>query len=127
MTYHFVAKNIGVDSGTILLSDIDFYGADKNLIGKRFQKVFCVEPGNYKVQWRIKTLFDGYVDGVGEVNIISGKLIVSDPCYIITDDNKWNEFLESTDYFKNVPEGTVVLNSMGGDGIYDVKMILEKV
>lgn len=127
MTYHFVARNIGVDSGTILLADKDFYCADHEEIGKKFQKVFRVEPGNYKVQWKIKTLFDGYADGIGEVCITSGKLVVSDPGYIITEDDKWDELLKTTNYFKNEPEGTIVLNQMGGDGIYNVEMVLEKV
>jgi hypothetical protein len=126
MTYHFVARNIGVDSGIILLADKDFYGADQNSIEKRFQKVFKVEPGNYKVQWKTKTLFDGYVDGVGEVNITSGKLVVSDPCYIVSED-KWDKLMEDTNYFKNEPNGTVVLDKMGGDGVYNVEMVLEKV
>jgi len=126
MTYHFVARNIGVDSGTIFLADKNFYGFGRKLIGKKYQKVFTVEPGNYKVQWKIKTLFDGYVDGVGEVNITSGKLVVSDPCYIVPED-KWDKLLEDTNYFKNEPDGTIVLDKMGGDGIYNVEMVLEKI
>lgn len=127
MTYHFVAKNIGVDSGTILLADKDFYGADHEEIGKKFQKVFKVEPGNYKVKWNIVDTLDGDVEGEGVVNITSGKLVVSDPCYIITTDEEWEKLLETTNYFKKEPKGTVVLDSMGGDGIYDVEMILEKI
>ena len=126
MTYNLIARNIGVDSGTILLADKDFYGSDHEEIGNKFQKVFRVEPGNYRVQWKIKTLFDGYVNGVGEVNITSGKLVVSDPCYIVPED-KWDKLLEDTNYFKSEPKGTVVLDKMGGDGIYKVEMVLEKV
>ena len=126
MTYNLVARNIGVDSGTILLADKDFYGVDHKEIGKKYQKVFKVEPGNYKVQWKIKDTFDGDVEGVGEVNITSGKLVVSDPCYIVPED-KWDELLKTTNYFLKKPEGTIVLNRMGGDGVYKVEMILEKV
>jgi hypothetical protein len=127
MTYHFVAKNIGVDSGTILLADKDFYGEDYKLTNKIYQKVFKVEPGNYKVQWKIKTLFDGHINGVGNINITSGKLVVSDPGYIITEDDKWDELLKTTNYFEKEPVGTVILNKMGGDGIYNVDMILEMI
>jgi len=126
MTYNLIAKNIGVDSGTILLSDVDFYGKDHKPIERKYQKVFRVEPGCYNVEWKIDNTFDGTVDGIGVVNITSGKLVVSDPCYIV-EESKWDELLEMTNYFEKEPEGTVVLNSMGGDGIYEVEMVLEKV
>ncbi len=127
MTYHFVARNIGVDSGTILLADKDFYGSDHEEIGKKFQKVFLVEPGTYKVKWNIDDTCDGDVEGEDVVNITSGKLVVSDPCYIIPTDEEWDKLLETTNYFKKEPKGTVVLDSMGGDGIYMVEMVLERV
>jgi hypothetical protein len=122
----FVARDIGVDSGTILLSDIDFYGKDHQPIEKRFQKVFKVDPGRYKVSWNIDNTFDGKIEGEGVINITSGKLVVSDPCYIVAED-KWDDLLEATKYFENAPDGTIVLNQMGGDGIYDVEMVLEKI
>jgi len=126
MTYNLVAKNIGVDSGTILLSDKDFYGKDHQPIGKKFQKVFKVDPGRYKVLWNIDNTFDGKIEGEGVIDITLGKLVVSDPCYIVAED-KWDDLLETTDYFKNVPVGTIVLDQMGVDGIYDVEMVLERV
>lgn len=127
MTYHFIAKNIGVDSGTILLADKDFYGADHEELGKKFQKAFRVEPGVYKVKWNIENTMMGDVSGDGEINITSGKLVVSDPCYIISTDEEWDKLLEATNYFKKEPEGTVVVDKMGGDGVYDVEMVLEKI
>ncbi len=127
MTYNLVAKNIGVDSGTILLADKDFYGADHEELGKKFQKVFRVEPGVYKVKWNIDDTMMGDVSGDGEINITSGKLVVSDPCYIISTDEEWDKLLENTNYFKKEPKGTVVVDKMGGDGIYDVEMVLERV
>ena len=127
MTYHFVAKNIGVDSGTILLADKDFYDADQKAIEKKFQKVFRVERGLYKVKWNINKTMMGDVSGDGEINITSGKLVVSDPCYIIPTDEEWDKLLETTNYFKKEPEGTVVVDKMGGDGVYDVEMFLERV
>ena len=126
MTYNLIARNIGVDSGTILLADKDFYGKYHKPIERKYQKVFRVEPGRYNVEWKIDDTFDGTVDGIGVVNITSGKFVVSDPCYIVEED-KWEELLETTNYFEKEPEGTVVLNSMGGDGIYKVEMVLEKV
>ncbi len=127
MTYNLVAKNIGVDSGTILLADKDFYGADQNPIEKKFQKVFRVEPGLYNVKWNIDDTMMGDVSGDGEINITSGKLVVSDPCYIISTDEEWDKLLENTNYFKKEPKGTVVVDKMGGDGIYNVEMVLERV
>lgn len=127
MTYRFVAKNIGVDSGTILLADKDFYGIDHEEIGKKFQKVFLVEPGKYNVKWNIYDTLDGDVEGEGIINITSGKLVVSDPCYIVPTDEGWDKLLEITNYFRKSPEGTVVVDKMGGDGTYDVEMVLEKI
>jgi hypothetical protein len=126
MTYNLVAKNIGVDSGLILLSDKDFYGKDHQPIGSKYQKMFVVEPGEYVLNWTINNTMMGDLKGSGIINIISGRLVVSDPCYIVLED-KWDELLNITNYFENTPEGTIVLNQMGGDGVYDVGMVLEKI
>jgi hypothetical protein len=126
MTYHFVARNIGVDSGIILLADKDFYGFGRKLIGKRYQKIFNVEPGVYEIKWNINKTMKGDIEGVGTINITSGKFVVSDPCYIVSED-KWDKLMEDTNYFKNEPKGTVVLDETGGDGVYKVEMVLEKV
>jgi hypothetical protein len=126
MTYNLVAKHIGVDSGTILLADKDFYGKDHQSIGRQYQKMFAVEPGEYKLDWEIKTTFMGDIKGSGIINITSGRFVVSDPCYIVAEDD-WDDLLTTTNYFENAPEGTIVLNRMGGDGIYDVGIVLEKI
>ena len=126
MTYNFVAKNIGVDSGVILLSDEDFYGKEHQQIEKRFQKVFKVARGKYKVDWKINNTMMGDLEGFGEVNITSGKLVVSDPCYIVPEE-KWDGILKDTNYFQKETEGTMVLDSMGGDGCYTVELVLEKI
>ena len=126
MEYNFVANNIAVDAGLILISDKDYYGDSHEPIGRNYQKTFIVKPGKYNLRWKIENTWNGDVEGEGIVNVTSGKLIVSDPCYIIKDD-EWIPTLEKTNYFENEPEGTVVLDSMGGDGTYDVEIQMERV
>jgi hypothetical protein len=118
-----IARGIGVDSGMILISDLDYYGKDHEPIEERFQKVFDVVPGHYKINWKIGKTFDGAVSGSGVVRITSGKLVVSDPCYIIND-SKWLPFCEEVEKNKRL-ENAVLLDSMGGDGIYDVDIGIE--
>jgi hypothetical protein len=118
-----IARGIGVDSGMMLISDLAYYEKDHEPIGKRFQEVFDVAPGHYKINWKIKNTFDGAVSGSGVVHITSGKLVVSDPCYIIHED-KWLAFCEEVEKNKRL-KNAVLLDSMGGDGIYDVEIKIE--
>ena len=126
MKYDLIAKDIGVDAGLILLADKDYYGKDHESIGRKFQKTFKVEPGYYKVHWNIDETMMGPVGGEGIICVTSGKLVVSDPCYIVKEEN-WMPLLEETKYFEKAPEGTVVLDKMGGDGLYDVEIVLESI
>jgi len=115
-----IAKGIGVDSGMILISDFDYYGKDHEPIEEKFQEIFDVTPGYYKINWKIKNTWEGTVSGSGIVHITSGKLVVSDPCYIINE-NKWLAFCEEVEEKKHI-ENAVLLDSMGGDGIYEVEI-----
>ena len=115
-----IARGIGVDSAMILISDLDYYGKDYEPIEERLQKVFNVTPGHYKINWKIRNTWEGTVSGSGIVNITSGKLVVSDPCYIIRED-KWLPFCEEVEKNKRL-ENAVLLDTMGGDGIYDVEI-----
>ena len=119
-----IAKQIGVDSGMILISDIAYYGKNHEPIGEKFQEVFDVAPGHYKINWKIKNTWEGTVSGSGIVHITSGKLVVSDPCYIINENN-WLAFCEEVEKNKHI-ENAVLLDSMGGDGIYDVEIKIER-
>lgn len=118
-----ITKGIGVDSAMILISDLDYYGKDHEPIEEKFQEIFDVAPGHYKINWKIKNTREGTARGNGVINIASGKLVVSDPCYIINE-NKWLAFCEEVEKNKHV-ENAVLLDSMGGDGIYDVEIRIE--
>jgi len=120
------AKGIGVDSGMILISDRDYYGKKVELNFRKFQKAFNVKPGYYRINWKIDGTWRGDVSGSGIVSITSGKLVVSDPCYIIEDDNKWSEFCKEA-LEKRCVENAILLDTMGGDGIYDVEIAIESV
>ncbi|MFA5150810.1 MAG: hypothetical protein WC433_07960 [Candidatus Omnitrophota bacterium] len=119
-----IAKGIGVDSGMILISDFDYYGKDHEPIEEKFQEIFDVTPGYYKINWKIKNTWEGTVSGSGVINITSGKLVVSDPCYII-DDSKWLAFCGEVEKNKCLVNA-VLLDSMGGDGVYDVEIGIKR-
>jgi len=120
-----VARNISVDSGTIMISDRNFYEyitEDDSLFKK-----FKVENGRYIVTWKISKTWNGDVLGKGFLNVESGEIIISDPCYHYEKHCDWIELLSKTDFLRNPPEGTLVLDKMGGDGTYNVYFNLEKI
>jgi hypothetical protein len=108
-----IARGIGVDSGMILISDINYYGKNHEPIEENFQ-------GYYKINWKVENTFNGKIFGSGMVHITSGKLVVSDPCYIIND-IEWFVFCDEVEKNKCI-KNAVLLDSMGGDGIYDVEI-----
>ena len=120
-------KDVGVDAGLILISDKDYYekyGMED--LREDLSKVIDVPPGKYRVHWEIEDTWNGEVDGDGILNVTSGSVVISDPCYLIID-SMWSQALKDTDYFQNEPEGTVVLDKMGGDGCYNVLIELTEV
>jgi hypothetical protein len=130
MKKHISAKGIPVDAGIIMLSDPEFYNKWKGLVNQKrpdLFKSFDVKNGKYEVKWKIKKTWNGDVKGEGILEITSGKMIVSDPCYHFHADDSWDNLLNKTDYLKNEPEGTIVLDKMGGDGVYNVQIMLEEV
>lgn len=115
--------NIGVDAGIIMICDEDYYRKyglkfDSNLSKKR-----KIKPGRYDCWWSIKKTWNGEVSGDGILEITSGNMIVSDPCYCIED---WSRFLNNTNMTNNPEQGTIVLDKMGGDGTYTVNIELEE-
>jgi len=116
--------NLGVDAGLIIIADLDYF---KNRPGYKYEEQLSslhdINPGLYEVEWRIKNTPNGTVEGSGILKVTSGKVVVSDPCYLIDNEsNHWEDLLNETNFFQKVPEGTVVLDKMGGDGCYDVNI-----
>jgi len=119
------AENVGVDAGLIMICDEDYYkryDMDENPDRKN---TFDVVPGTYQVKWLIRDTWNGRIDGEGTVEITSGKMVVSDPCYWIEKD--WMDWLDETNYGGQEHPGTIIINSMGGDGRYKVELNMVKV
>ena len=134
---NLIAKNIGVDSGMIILADAKLAEIE---MPKGLATMFFIPNGLYKVSYKIDGTWKGDITGEGTVKIESGKLMVCDPCYVIgqttSKKNYWLEFLKKIylkeDYDKQNKEylkekGFTLIDSMGGDGIYEVSIQLEKV
>ena len=124
-----IAKNICVDAGLILISDPSFYEKWGGQLSEddRLYKVFKVKNGKYKVKSMIPKAWNGKVQDEGVIEITSGKMIVSDPCYHFNSHDIWMKLLDSTDYMNDPIEGCLVLQKMGGDGRYNVEIEMEEI
>jgi len=123
-TKHFIAKDICVDAGLIMIFDKDYinqYGfrEDNSIDGG---KEMNIDPGTWRCYWDIEETYNGPVDGHGILEVTSGKVLIIDPCYVLED---WDKWLKDTDCGCIVPDGTLILDSMGGDGTYEVVLRLE--
>lgn len=124
----FNARDIGVDSGTIVIADKENYELN-GCFTKSFDelgKVFDVPNGEYIICWYMPDTWNGEVEGNNIIEITTGKMMVVDPCYIIPD-NEWGNFIEKTNYLKDPPKGWIILDKHGGDGNFLVEIKLEKV
>ena len=111
-----IVANTGVDAGMIMVCDAKGYsGVD----------TYSVPNGKYKVEWRIAETWNGSIDGEGIIEVTSGEIIVTDPCYVIGD-KEWMKWLEDTNYGDNV-DNAIIIDEMGGDGYYTVHLGLTKV
>jgi len=124
------ARELGVDAGIIIICDevyFDQFGVREDAgMGNVLSEQFDVVPGKYNVEYTIlQTNFGTKVKAKGELNITSGKVYVGDPCYAI-DPLGWDKFLKDTDMADCPAEGTTILSEMGGDGVFDVDIILTK-
>ena len=132
-TYYFVAKDIGVDAGVIMIGDIEYLDqVSKKDDPETWGRIFNVEPGTYKIDWVIDDTWNGDIHGSAEIKIQSGTMFVCDPCYIIgeerPDKDEWMDWLNKTDYCRNLQTDLVfVIDSMGGDGNYEVELNLTKI
>jgi hypothetical protein len=125
------ACNIGVDSGTILIADSDFYKSINNcqceiFEENEYQEIHEVPTGIYEIKCNIDETWNGKYKAFGRIIVTSGKLVVSDPCYVVEDD-RWQDLLIKTGYLSFLFNGTLLLDGMGGDGSYDVDIDLKKV
>jgi len=131
----FSAKNIGVDTGTIMVADYDYLNQvdkkadpfDKTHNGQdTIGKVFHIpdHPGWYNVSWYIGETYNGTIEGTNKLYLKSNMIFVCDPCYLIGKTNEsWISYLTITKFMKNLNSDQVfIIDGMGGDGSYDVEL-----
>jgi hypothetical protein len=123
------ADDIGVDAGMIMVADLGYLETvpkrdDPNTLGK----VFKVRNGIYEASWVIPDTWNGRISGKKTLRVSSGKIFVSDPCYVIGgESDEWMEWLEATDYGEKLRTSRAfVIDEMGGDGCYEVILDLKK-
>jgi hypothetical protein len=119
-------NQISVDSGLIMICDREYYRNKEPRLDKRLSRVIEIPVGKYSTYWRIPKTWNGGISGNGVLNVTSGKVVISDPCYVISNQGDyWMNWLNETDYGSKPPEGTLILDKMGGDGTYTVYLSLE--
>lgn len=120
----FEFDQVGVDSGTIMICDEEYYKKYGYKFDKKISHKKEVPPGSYLCHWNIPDSWNGKVGGDGILEVTSGTIIVSDPCYCV---DQWDKLLNDSNMLENPPDGTLVLDSMGGDGVYIVEVSLQPV
>jgi hypothetical protein len=127
MNYQF--RGVGVDAGIIMICDEEYYKKYGYKFDKKLSFKRKVPNGRYNCKWSIPNTWNGSVEGDGVLEVTSGTIIVSDPCYLIQDEGNsqaaWDKFLNDTEFGSNPAEGTLILDKMGGDGDYTVNVSLQ--
>ena len=120
-------KGISVDAGMIMISDINYYKKyeKRSYIDSNLSKIIKIKLGDYKVNWNIDNTWNGNISGSGIIKIDSGKMIISDPCYCIGND-KWDDWLDETDFGLYEPKNCILINNMGGDGTYNIHLDIKE-
>jgi hypothetical protein len=137
-------NGISVDSGCIMMADLDWVKAQGWSYPDLDQLVKVIEDhdgaihdlpvGDYYAELKINNTYNGNVGAGGLLHVTSGKIVVIDPCYVCdnprekqtyeylkpSNSEAWTKFCEETNYGDYSPEGIVLMNNMGGDGEYTV-------
>ena len=121
-------KEIGVDAGIIMICDEEYYKkySDSPNFNPSLTKLIKIKPGTYRINWSIKNTWKGDISGSDVLSVESGRVIISDPCYCIRDED-WDKWLNDTDFGKHINGNAFIIDSMGGDGTYDIDLNLELV
>jgi len=128
MTIKVKFKNLGVDAGNLSIID-----SAKITSPQKFDPpiVFPVdlEPGRYRVKYKIPhSWLEEPQEGVEEINVPSGRVIVGDACYSFSNVGKsWSDYLEETDFLQDSPDESAIFMSTGGDGSFALNLEFTKV
>jgi hypothetical protein len=125
-----IIDNVGVDAGIIIVSCMSYLEDCKDTKPPKPSLVREVDNGTYEVCWAIPNTWNGSISGKETIKVTSGEIFVTDPCYVIAigEHEDWMDWLDETDYGNHVPsEKAFSIDSMGGDGRYQVILILEKI
>lgn len=115
------ADGVGVDAGMIMVADVDYAAIDSI---NEDSHIFEIPNGEYLIHWSIPNTYSGEIEGLEKLRVTGGKIIVTDPCYVIRKD--WDGWLDSTNYGKNINTNhAFIIDSMGGDGTFDVFLSLK--
>lgn len=119
-------SDVSVDSGMIMVSDKNCYknyGYIDKYHDRDLNYEFKVSPGKYKCLWSINNSYNGPIAGSKEIEITSGILVVSDPCYLI-EEECWSRFLDDTDLGDDPLDGSFIIDEQGGDGSFHLLLTL---
>jgi len=141
-------RKVGVDAGMIIIADASIIQKGKNWEQQK-RHIFNLKNGTYRVEYEIPHTWNGRQKGQGKLIVTSGKVVVTDPCYIIgrlTEDEQpdlWIEWLRKVyanwdDARANgeglrlnrvylQEQGIIIIDTMGGDGFYKVNLDIEEV
>ena len=111
----YVAKDIDVDSGGIVIADPDILGGDYSQLrglGDSY-KVLKISNGTYSCRWRVlNSIYDGKPEGRGTLKVTSGRVIVVDPSYV------------TEKFTRPRIRGIVEVDKTGGDGTFTIEFTL---
>lgn len=132
MSFQRVADYIGVDAGMIMVGDLRYLKSvpsspsELSDMGVLFDDI---PKGSHRVHWHIKETYNGAIEGTVDLQVVSGKVFVCDPCYIIgREGNDWSDYLKKTDHCRELGSNLAfIIDEMGGDGCYKVRLDFEAV
>lgn len=124
-------NDIGVDAGMIIICDKDHFKNYNYVENLKISKKILLEKGDYVVNYIIPESWNGEISGVKTLKVTSGEVIISDPCYCVGKSNNkfpfdcWDKWLDDYNYGDTIPDGCILIDSMGGDGRYELELNFE--
>ena len=128
-------EGVGVDAGMIAFASKSVFETfdPKAEFDETLTKIIDVPPGLYEVKYDMPDTWNGECKGKGYLNIPDGKLIISDPCYIIghahdeEGDDLWHKFCDETCCGFLPLYNMMTCCEMGGDGCYNMQIDLQRI